>query len=138
MRSAVEHPEVVQKYLEAEKAARRVMGPFAVGEIKAYISSLGVIPKKHKPGSWRLILDLSHPEGFSVNDGIRREECSLTYLKLDEVALTILRLRRGGLMAKRYIGHVLGRRSVLNVTLSFGLLSVPKFFTARADGVCWV
>ena len=49
--------------------------------------------------------------------------------QLDEVALTILRLRQGVLMAKwdianayqvvpvhpddRYIGHVLGRRSVL-------------------------
>ena len=81
------HPEVVQKDLEAEKDARRVMGPFAVGEIKAYISSLGVIPKKQKPGSWRLILDFSHPEGSSVNDGIRREKCSLTYLSLDDVAL---------------------------------------------------
>ena len=60
------------------------MGPFAVGEIKAHISSLGVIPKKNKPGSWRLILDLSHPEGFSVNDGIRREECSLPRMRWGE------------------------------------------------------
>ena len=130
------------------------MGPFAVGEIKAHVRSLGVIPKKHKPGSWRLILDLSHPEGFSVNDGIRREECSLTYLKLDEVALTILQLGRGALMAKRDIAnayrvvpvhpddrYLLGMRwgeeVYFDAALSFGLRSAPKIFTAIADGVCW-
>lgn len=32
-----------------------------------YSSLLGVISKKNKPGKWRLIVDLSSPEGASVN-----------------------------------------------------------------------
>ena len=35
-----------------------------------WFSRFGVIPKKNKPNSWRLILDLSFPFDHSVNDGI--------------------------------------------------------------------
>ena len=154
MRSALENLEVVKSYLQAEKDANRLLGPFPVGEIGAHISRFGVIPKKHKPGKWHLILDLSHPEDFSVNDGIQKDICSLTYLKLDEVAQVVLRLGRGALMAKRDITnayrvvpvhpadrHLLGMRwedgIYIDATLSFGLRSAPKIFTALADGVCW-
>ena len=105
----------------------------------------------------RLLLanrDLSHPEGFSVSDGIRKEMCSLTYLKLDEVAKAILQLGRGARMAKRDVAnayrvvpvhpadrHLLGMRwedgIYVDATLSFGLRSALKMFTAIADGVCW-
>ena len=84
--SALEHPQVVQKYLDAEVHAGQVLGPFDPREIKVNTSRFGVIPKKHQPGKWRLILDLSHPENHSVNAGISSELCSQTYLKLDEVA----------------------------------------------------
>ena len=30
--------------------------------------TLGVIPKQNRPNNWRLIVDLSSPEGHSVND----------------------------------------------------------------------
>ena len=32
---------------------------------------------------WRLIIDLSHPAGHSVNDGIPKNLCSLSYVMLD-------------------------------------------------------
>ncbi len=35
-----------------------------------HCSPFGVIPKRKKPGNFRLILNLSAPEGHSVNDGI--------------------------------------------------------------------
>ena len=35
-----------------------------------HVSRIGVIPKKHQAGKWRLIVDLSYPEGQSINDGI--------------------------------------------------------------------
>jgi len=46
---------------------------------------------------WWLILDLTSPEGGSVNDGINRECCSLCYLSVDEVVLvcTVVRWARG-------------------------------------------
>ena len=35
-----------------------------------HVSRFGVILKTHQPGKWRLITDLSHPQGHSINDGI--------------------------------------------------------------------
>ena len=45
-------------------------------------------------------LDLSSPEGASVNDGIRKELCPLQYVKVDEVVDTVLRLGFGTELAK--------------------------------------
>ena len=41
-----------------------------------HINGFGIIPKPHQPGKYRLIVDLPHPRGASVNDGIERELCS--------------------------------------------------------------
>ncbi len=85
MVSAREHPEVVEKYLAEEKSMGRigVLPPFSSG----YQTSLfGVIPKKSKPGKWRLIVDLSSPSGHSVNDGIEKELCSLSYVSVDQLS----------------------------------------------------
>ena len=46
------------------------------------MSPFRVIPKS-EVGKWRLILDLSLPEGFSINDEIKRELCSLSYTSDD-------------------------------------------------------
>lgn len=100
MRSALKHPQVVQKYLDAEMHTGRVLGPFHPREMKVHKSRFGVIPKKHQPGKWRLILDLLHPENHSVNAGISSELCSLTYLKLDEVAEAVITFGRGAQLAK--------------------------------------
>jgi len=81
MLSALEHPEVVQKYLQEECQMGRVLGPFDLGELPGvHVSKFGVIPKSNQPGKWRLILDLSSPNGASVNDGIQKELCSLQYM----------------------------------------------------------
>ena len=38
--------------------------------LACHCSSIGLIPKPHQPGKWRLIVDLSSPAGHSVNDSI--------------------------------------------------------------------
>ena len=43
-----------------------------------------MIPKS-EPGKWRLIVDLSSPKGASVNDGISKELCSLSYVHVDDI-----------------------------------------------------
>jgi len=40
-----------------------------------HVNSFGVIPNR---GKWRLIVDLSHPQKQSINDGVLKEYCSLT------------------------------------------------------------
>ena len=59
-----------------------------------------------------MIVDLSAPREFSVNDGIKEETCSLRYASVDQAVSLILRL-------------------------PFGLCSAPKIFTAVADMLAW-
>ena len=61
---------------------------------------MGMIPKKSKPGSWRLIVDLSGLKGSSVNDGIGKDMFSLSYMSVDLVVSRILQLGRGTQLAK--------------------------------------
>ena len=95
MVSAVEHPEVVDEYLLKERKRGVLLGPFQKEEVPEVVNSrFGVIPKGGQPGKWRLIVDLSHPEQHSVNDGVNSEWCSLTYVRVDDV------VGDGGKMAK--------------------------------------
>ncbi len=59
-----------------------------------------MIPKKGKPGRWRLIVDLSAPEAHSVNDGIDRELSSVSYTSVEDVVRTVLELGEGARLAK--------------------------------------
>ncbi len=63
-------------------------------------SPFGVIPKKGRPGKWRLIVNLSAPDGGSTNDGIARELASVAYTSVEEVVRRVIELGSGVLMAK--------------------------------------
>ena len=70
---ALQHPDIVQNYLTEEIALGLVAGPFPKSSApQTQVSQFGVIPKNHQPNKWRLIVDLSHPIGGSVNEGIPR------------------------------------------------------------------
>ena len=88
MNSAESHAAVVQEYISKECREGRLLGPFdpsLQGFSQIHVSRFGVIPKGAS-GKWRLILDLSSSAGFSVNDGIPPEYCSLSYTSVDEAA----------------------------------------------------
>ena len=63
------------------------------------MSRFGVIPKD-APGEWRLILDLSSPPGFSVNDGISADDSSVRYQGIDQAIDAILSVGKGALLSK--------------------------------------
>ena len=95
MVSAREKPEVVREYLCRECAEGRVLGPLDPDQYpRVHVSRFGVIPKG-STGKWRLVMDLSAPEGHSVNDGIRNDWCSLSYLTVDNVVSAVQHLRQG-------------------------------------------
>ena len=101
MKSADANPQVVDKYLAKEVELGRVLGPLGEGvSQQVHVNRFGVIPKNHQPGKWRLIVDLSHPEGGSVNDGIEPELCSLRYTSVDEAVRRVIRKGRGTELAK--------------------------------------
>lgn len=155
LRSALEHPDVVCKYIAEECADGRLLGPFSPDSLPAVqVSRFGVIPKS-TPGKWRLILDLSSPEGNSVNDGINPELCSLSYVSVDDAARTVAGLGRGALLAKvdiksayrmvpvhpedrMLLGMVWDGALYVDATLPFGLRSAPKIFNTLADVIEWI
>ena len=94
-------PSVIDDFLHPKLAKGRVADPFSSPPLAhLHISSFGVIPKKHQPGKWRLILDLSSPGGHSVNDGIRKDPFTVQYMKVDDIIDRIMTLGRGTLLAK--------------------------------------
>ena len=101
MHSARERPEVIDDYLAREVGLGRVMGPLERKEFPdIHVSRFGLVPKGHQPDKWRLIVDLSHPSGASINDGIERELCSLCYTSVDEAVQQVLRKGEDALLAK--------------------------------------
>ena len=63
-------------------------------------SPMGVIPKKNKPGMWRLIVDLLSPEGLSVNDGVDIDRSSLSYASVDHLSALVVSSGRGCFLVK--------------------------------------
>ena len=156
MQSAITNAGVVKEYLDTEVSLGRIIGPVPQAQLPAgtQLGPFGVIPKLGQPGRWRLIVDLSSPEGASVNAGIEPELCSMQYLRLDVVLRQIVKLGIGTQMAKMDIESAYrmvpvhpGDRPLLAVQwagrtffdtrLPFGLRSAPKIFSAVADALQW-
>ena len=158
MPSAIEHPEVIQAYLDKECALGRILGPFRGDELlklpPCHINRFGVIPKGHNTGRWRLITDLSYPPGESVNDGIDPALCSLSYISVEQVAAVAAGYGEGALMAKidiesayrlipvhphdRPVQAMRWNEDIyVDSMLPFGLRSAPKIFNAVADALEW-
>lgn len=154
--SALANPAVVDERLAAEVAAGRLLGPlpYQVAQL-VHTSPMGLVPKSRQPGKFRLIVDLSSPDRFSVNDGISEDLCSVRYASVDDAISTIRTLGRGTEMAKLDLKdayrmvpvhpqdyHLLGvewkGEVFLDRALPFGLRSAPKIFTAISDFLAWV
>ena len=101
MRSAFDHPSVIDAYLQNEVSCGRVAGPFSTPPFTdLHISRFGVVPKNNQPGKWCLILDLSSPDGHSVNDGIPKAPFSIQYVTVDSFINGIMPRGRGTSLAK--------------------------------------
>jgi len=56
--------------------------------------------QKNKPGKLCLIVDLSSPEGSSVNEGIDTELATLHYASVDHLAALVAMEGKGSLLVK--------------------------------------
>ena len=152
MTAAELNSEVVDRYIEEEVSCNRLVEVQSHFAGSVHISKLGVIPKKHQPGKWRMIVDLSSPSGASVNDFIDPSLCSLKYASVDDAAEFVEKVGRGALLAKLDIKsayrnipihpgdrHLFGiqwrGRTYIDSCLPFGLRSAPKIFNATADAL---
>ena len=156
MSSANQHPEVFQEYLEKELSLGRMLGPFPSTGVfpRLHVNRVGIIPKGHNTGKWRLITDLSFPPDQSVNDGIDPSLCSLSYITVEQVAEVVAQLGAGTLLIKVDIESAYRLVPVhphdrplqamswqgqiyIDPMLPFGLRSAPKIFNSLADALCW-
>ena len=101
-----------------------------------------MIPKPNKPGKRHLIVDLSYPEGHSIDDGISSSDASMIYSSIDDAASLICDAGKGALLAKTDIASALRiipvhpgdgtfqvcfkqGRAYVDKQLPFGLRSAP-------------
>ncbi len=149
-----QHRGIIKEYLEKEVRSRRVWKVEQDTE-GIQCSPFGVIPKKGRLGGWRLIVNLSAPEGHSVNDGIDRELSSVAYTSVDDVIRRVVELGEGALIAKAdvkaayrnipvhprdrwLLGVKWEGETFVDGTLPFGLRSAPLLFTAVGDAMEWI
>lgn len=97
--STADHVHMIREMVDLDETRGRKIGPFPEPPCGAWVSPLGVVPKS-EPGKYRVIHDLSFPEGASVNDGIPDNISACTYGLLDEVLRQIWLHGKGSLMAK--------------------------------------
>ena len=157
MKSALVNPQVVEQYLPREVSLGRVAGPSSSSPTsnQLHVNRFGVIPKRGQAGKWRLIVDLSHPSGGSVNDGISADDFSLSYSRVDEAIDFIMHEGRGTLLAKidirdayrllpmhphdRYLlGMAWKNQLYVDLAHAFGLRSAPCTFNRFAEGWHWI
>ena len=67
LKSAYDRPEIISAYIQREVDLKRMAPLLSLpATASLQVSPFGAIPKKNKPDKWRLIVDLSSPEGYSV------------------------------------------------------------------------
>ena len=153
-KSARDNPEGVAKAIEKELERGHTAGPFDAPPFEnCHISPLGAAPKPD--GSCRLVLDLSQPQGESVNDHINKEHFPCSYMHFDKATELIARVGKGCYLSKIDIKHAYRILPVrpedwhllvyqwegkyyTDVKLPFGGRSSASIFNAFADLVCWI
>ena len=103
---ATEYPESMLEYLEKEAENKSILGPFKSNPFKTKIkiSPVNSVPKKDTEER-RVILDLSFPRGFSINDFISKheyldEKIKVVYPKVDDFVQLIKVKGQGCLLFK--------------------------------------
>ena len=101
LRSAADHLTIVDNYFHKILLLCKILGPYPPSTCPGiHINRFVAIPRNHQQDKWHFITDLSHPSGSSVNDGIPSQLCTLIYVTMDDVILSILRPGRNIMLAK--------------------------------------
>ena len=153
LKSAYDRPEIISAYIQREVNLKRMAPLLSLPTTASLqVSPFGAIPKKNKPDKWHLIVDLSSPEGYSVNDAIRWDLCSVLYTSVDKAVVLAQSLGQGCLLAKLDLKEAYRAVPVhpsdqcllavswngttyLDRALPFGLRSAPKLFSALTDAM---
>ncbi|XP_033729979.1 uncharacterized protein LOC117319256 [Pecten maximus] len=134
-------------------------GPFQIPPFKQYrVSPIGLATGKYS-GKKRLIVDLSAPHedenNPSVNELINKEECSLSYVRIEDAIDIIKKIGPGAVMCKTDISDAFklipiqpsqwhlfcvkwDNQYYYYKRLAFGCRSSPKIFDNLSLAICWI
>lgn len=155
LQSAYKNPGVVDEYLRVEIEKGRIVGPFSTPPFEnLQCQPIGIVPKK-VPGKFRTIMDLSYPEGSSINDFIDKEEFSLKYITVDRAIEFITTLGPGCFLSKvdiegafriipispdnfKHLGIYWKGEYYYDTRLSMGGRSSPGIFDKLSEALEWI
>lgn len=157
--SARSQPDVVNELLHKELQKNFMFGPFKIPPFEKYrVSPIGVATGKYS-GKHRLIIDLSSPHNnsktYSINSLIDKEQCSLSYIKIDDAINIIQSLGKGAQLCKFDIQDAFKLLPILPKQLplfcikwnkkyyvlhrlAMGCRSSPFIFDHLSQAVCWI
>ena len=155
-KSASANPSVVSDAVQKELAENRIL-PLQQLPERYFCSPIGVVPKRTDgiQTGWRLIFDLSCPEGKSVNDGIPIEYGAISYESLRTAIRMVAETGRGAKMIKRDLKSAFRYVPVswldqwclifewegqyyVELFLPFGLRTSPRIFNLFSEAIHWV
>jgi len=136
-----------------------LIGPFITPPFKTYrVSPIGLVEKKFSSKK-RLIVDLSapreHPIHPSINSLISKDECSLSYVRIDDAISIICSLGQRALLCKTDITDAFKQLPIaphlwnlygikwqglyfFHTRLPFGSRSSPRIFDNLSQALCWI
>ena len=156
LKSARDRPLAVTSAISTEVERGHTAGPFTSPPFPVtHCSPLGAVQKDPQSPKVRLILDLSQPNGASVNEGIIEEFCTVRYTPFDSAVDMVRKLGVSAFMGKIDIKHAFRLCPVrlvdwpllcffwnnsyyVDLRLPFGSRSSPGIFNSFADALCWI
>ena len=154
--SAFAHPEIILESIQNELRKGRIK-PISSLPHDLFCSPIGLVPKQVNGAQfgWRVIFDLSSPEGASVNDGIPKEYGTLVYETLNDAVQLVAQAGRGAVMMKRDLKAAFRHIPIspcdywllifewngqffVDMFLPFGLRTAPRIFNLFAEALHWV
>src|SRR5438552_13951854 len=154
--SAFAHPEIVMESIQNELQKGRVKQISSLPQ-DLFCSPIGLVPKQVNgvQSGWRVIFDLSSPEGTSVNDGIPKEYGTLVYETLNDAIQLIAQAGRGAVMIKRDLKAAFRHVPInpcdywlllfewdgqffVDMFLPFGLRTAPRIFNLFTEALHWI
>jgi Reverse transcriptase (RNA-dependent DNA polymerase) len=149
--SASTHSHIITESLQSEIQKGRVKEIEDL-PLNYYCSPIGLVPK---PQGWRVIFDLSSPQGHSVNDSIPKEYGTIVYETLDHAIRLIAQAGKGAVMMKRDLKSAFRHIPIspcdywllmfewqgkfyVDMFLPFGLRTAPRIFNLFAEALHWI
>jgi len=154
--SAFTHADIITKSIQNELEQGRIKEITSL-PANYFCSPIGLVPKLTNgiQTGWRVIFDLSSPEGASVNAGIPKEYGFIIYETLNDAIRLVAQAGKGAEMMKRDLKATFRHVPInpcdywlllfewdgkffVDMLLPFGLRTAPRIFNLFVEALHWV